>query len=428
MKTILLSLITGIIFCLNFSTAMAANVDFIPRISISETYTDNLNLDNSDEKEDFISTISPGFTLNIDARSRGIRLSYDTGYSFYNDYNEYNGWRHSANLAGWAYSSKRTRLEITDRFLYTEDPNDDEDEDNTIRTDRQIYYRNTAGVSLTHQFGEADSIALAYNYSILENDDDTEEDNSRYTPSANLTFWLVPRLWSLDTGVSYTRAEFTGSSQVEDLSDDFDQWTGSIRLTRVVNRDLSVFTTYKHTWLDYEGDEIDYQIYDPSLGLAYTWGKDARLSLSVGYYVQDKEAGDDESGLTLNGDIGKTWRSKRSSINLSGASGYEQSYYGAENLGFDIFYSAKVSATYELSRHFSGDAYASYRRDEYSETDDDRKDNTTRTGIGLSAQLTRWLSSRLGYAYKTVDSDEAEDEYTENRVILTFTLAPSSPI
>ena len=431
MKITLSSLITVVAFFLNFSTAAAANVDFTPRISVSEEYTDNLDLDASDEKEDFITTVSPGFTLDIDARSSGLSVSYDAGYSFYDEYDEYDGWRHSASLTGWTELSRRSRLEVTDRFLYTKDPRDDADEeerDFTLRTGRDPYYTNTAAVAILHQFGEADTLELRYEYSILENEDKTEEDNSRHIPSANLTYWLVPRQLSLEAGVEYTRAEFTRAAEADSLSDDFDQWVGNIRLTKVIRRELSVFAAYTHTWLDYDGEEIDYQIYDPSVGFTYTWGEDALLTVGVGYFYQDRETGDDESGVTIDGDISKTWRFRRSSINLTGSSGYDQSYFGSENLGFDIYYMAAVSVTHGFSRHISGDAFSSYRRDEYTETEDNRRDDTLEAGCGITAQLNRWLSTRLGYTYTNVDSDESEDEYTENSVILMFTLAPSSPI
>ena len=428
MKKILVSIVTFFTVCLNFSTVLAANVDFTPRISVSEEYSDNINLDASDEKDDFITTVSPGFTLGIDARSSGMNLSYDAGYSFYNEYDEYDSWRHSASVTGWAELSRRSRLEVTDTFLYTEDPDDDDDEDYTIRQARNTYYTNSAGVSLTHQFGKNDSIRLGYVYSILENDDETLEDNSRHTPSVDLTWWLVPNRWRLDTGVDYTRGEFSGSSEAADVSDDLDEWVGDIRLTRVVSRYLEVFAGYTHTWLDYDGDEVDYQVYEPSVGFTYAWGEDATLSLSVGYFTRNRDGRDDESGVTLNGDLGKTWRFKRSSIRLAGYSGYTQSSFGSENLGFEEFYGAEATATHAFSRHITGDVFSSYRRGKYTDTDDDREDKTTRAGAGLSAQLARWLSARLGYTYSTVSSDDSEDEYTENSVILMFTIAPSSPI
>ncbi|RLC29662.1 MAG: hypothetical protein DRH32_07005 [Deltaproteobacteria bacterium] len=428
MKTNLLFILTFFAFCLNSAAAFAANVDFLPRISVSEEYTDNLNLDDSDEKDDFITTVSPGFTLNIDDRSRGMNLSYDAGYSFYDEYDQYNGWRHNADFTGWAYGSRNTRLEITDTFLYTKDPEDDYDEDNTMRRDRNVYYTNSAGVSVTHQFGESDTIRLGYVYSILENDDETLEDNSRHTPSVSLTYWFVPRQWRLETGMEYTRGEFTGSPAAGELSDDLDQWVGNIRVIRVVSRNFEVFAAYTHTLVDYEGQEVDYQIYDPSVGFSCAWGEDAALSLSVGYYLQDRERGDDESGMSIDGDIGKTWSFRRSSISLTGASGYEQSYFGSENLGFDVYYMAGLSARHEFSRHVTGDVFSSYRRDKYTETEDNRRDDTTEAGCGITAQLNRWLSTRLGYTFRNVESDDRDAEYTENSIVLTFTLAPSSPI
>ena len=40
-------------------------VEMIPRISLSEVYDDNINLDSTDEKSDYITTLSPGIDLRI---------------------------------------------------------------------------------------------------------------------------------------------------------------------------------------------------------------------------------------------------------------------------------------------------------------------------------------------------------------------------
>ena len=89
---------------------------------------------------------------------------------------------------------------------------------------------------------------------------------------------------------------------------------------------------------------------------------------------------------------------------------------------------AGLSARHEFSRHVTGDVFSSYRRDKYTETEDNRRDDTTEAGCGITAQLNRWLSTRLGYTFRNVESDDRDAEYTENSIVLTFTLAPSSPI
>ena len=145
----------------------------------------------------------------------------------------------------------------------------------------------------------------------------------------------------------------------------------------------------------------------------------------MGYAILDGEDSDSESALSAIGTLTKTF--KRGSINLFGSSGYEGSYFGAEELGITEFYEFGGSATYQLTRHFSGNIFGSYRNSEYIETTDDREDEITRAGLGLKLQALEWMSLGLNYAYRSVDSDEDEEEYDENRVIFRITLSPPRP-
>jgi hypothetical protein len=50
-----------------------------------------------------------------------------------------------------------------------------------------------------------------------------------------------------------------------------------------------------------------------------------------------------------------------------------------------------------------------------------------RAGCGLSFQLLRWLSARLGYTYNSVNSSVDSEDYVENVGSLMFTVAPAEP-
>ena len=393
---------------------------FTPSISITGEYTDNVNLSDDDEESDYITTISPWFDLEISKKTRGIIISYEPGYSIYEKNASYNTWRHSAQFFGWTDISKKTKIEINDSFRYSEEPISEED--TTIREGREPYYTNSAGINLTHQLGKSDSISMGYTYSILENEDPDVEDNARHNPSMTYSHMFNPYL-SLDTNVSYTRGEF-------EVSDDFDNWNGSLILTNKFTKYLSGSIRYSHTIMDYRGDTEDYKIYDPSIGINYTITEDTFLSLNVGYFIQDRENSDNESGLTLSGNLGKTWQFKRGSINATGSSGYEESYFGSENLGFNRYYGAQASANYRLTKSLTGNISGSFRRNKYVNQDDNRTDKLKNAGAGLTFNpiTIRWLHLSLNYSYNTVDSTEKENEYDENRVLLSITLSPPNPI
>ncbi len=224
-----------IAFLLLGSSAFGFQINFTPRITATEEYTDNLFLDPDHEEDDFITTISPGFTAEIAGRTRGAAISYDPAYVFYDEYNDFDGWRHSATFSAWQQMARNTRLEIEDAFLYTEDPVPDEEfisefreeplieADRTIRRDRETYYTNAASFRLIHQFGASDSIYMGYVYGILRNDDPAYEDNDTHTPSVGLTYWFLPD-WGVEARAEYTSGQYSDTLDTGDLSDDLDAW------------------------------------------------------------------------------------------------------------------------------------------------------------------------------------------------------------
>ncbi|MCP3896124.1 MAG: outer membrane beta-barrel protein, partial [Bacteroides sp.] len=294
-----------------------------------EEYTDNLNLTNTDREYEYITSISPGLVIDISGRSAGAILSYNPSYNDYSRFSEHDDWEHSASVEVWADLSRRTRLTLGDEFELTDDPVTEDDV--TVRRSRAQYYTNTASAELAHQFGIEDSLNLHFEHRIRENDDPTIADNEYYNPSVTLTYWVIPNSFGTETGISYTRGEIEGE-------DDFDLYEGNIRLIKRLSRFIDVFINYDHTVMDYDGTTTDYQIYDPSAGFTYTWDENASFSLDVGHYFQDRETGEDESGVSIEVDISKTWTTRRGSIGLTGTSGYEETYFGSENLGFTKFY------------------------------------------------------------------------------------------
>ncbi|MDY6909035.1 MAG: outer membrane beta-barrel protein, partial [Thermodesulfobacteriota bacterium] len=115
------------------------------------------------------------------------------------------------------------------------------------------------------------------------------------------------------------------------------------------------------------------------------------------------------------------------SVRLSGGTGYDETYFGAENLGFTYYYQAQLSGAYAFSKRMDGTASLDLRRDEYLNEDPERKDNTATFGSSLSYVLRPWLLMNLHYTYRNLDSNLDEEDYDENRVMLSFTVRPSHP-
>jgi hypothetical protein len=446
MKLKMFSVVFFVALFLNHS-AFAVRWTFQPRVSGTQEYTDNVFLSDDNEEDDWITTISAGFTAKALAKTGELVVSYDPAYSFYQDFDENDGWTHDARLSGFSNISKRTRFDISNNFLRTQDPLGEEEfltlrdndvvqeGDTTIRQGRNTYYRNTARASLSYQFGKDDSIYAGFLYSLLRNNDSQEEDNDRYQPNVGLNYWFGPK-FGFQSNATYTRGEFDRDNDfIGEGTDDFHNYAGFARFIFRAKTRFSIFTQYSHIYRDYDGDvgdSNDYMVYAPSAGFTYVVDKGLNLRLGAGYFYQDVDGDDDEQGLFGNSQIDKTWMYRRGSINLTGLTGIDQSNFGSQNVGLERYAGIQGAARYDFLRKLSGDVNGRYR---YSDRigDADRSDDTGNkvhrffAGAGLNFLPRKWMTIRLAYTFRKVNSENNEDEYDEHRGLLKFTLSPEQP-
>jgi hypothetical protein len=405
-----------------------------PRASVSEEYTTNVFLDPDDEKDDFITIVSAGFTAELLGANKGIALSYDPAYAYYKEYDENNSWRHFAILDGWMDLDQYNRLEFRNEFLQSEDPLTRDEietirdpdrvrpEDTTVRRRGRTYYTNAARATFSHQFGASDFVAPGFNYIIRRDDDPDATDSDDYNPFVTLTYWFTPQYGS-ETRMDFTRGEFDGDD-VDDESD-FNEIRGTGRLIRRFTRWLDGFVEYTHTDRNFDGDDEDYQIYEPAVGVRYEIPENTFLEGRVGYYYQDPDRGDSVDGLVADVELIKTWRD--GSVDLLGSTGYDRADFGTENLGFEKYYLVRAGATFAFTQKISGDVFGYYRRSEFTVTEDNREDDVYRTGTGLSFEILPWMYLRLQYAYNQVDSTESENNYKEHRGLLSISVSRTKP-
>ena len=429
--------------------AFSLQYTFQPRVSTSEEYTSNVFLSEDNEKDDWITTVSAGFTAAVLGKTGALEVSYDPGYKFYRDFDENDGWVHDAKLFGYSDLSKRTRLEIRDTFLRTQDPLEEEDilalrdgdvvqeGDTTVRKGRQTYYRNTASTRLIHRFGQDDLVYGGFLYSFLRNRKSQEEDNDRYQPEVGLNYWFGPK-FGIETNAVYTKGKFDQDKDyVGEGTSDFDNWAGTIRGIHRIDARTSIFAQHNQIYRDYEqndADDNDYLVYAPSAGITYVVEEGLNLRLGGGYYYQQIDGDDDNQGFFSNSQIDKTWTYRRGSITLAALTGLDQNDFGSDNIGLERYVAGQGSANYQFTRILGGYVDGFYR---YSDrignadegTDDDTGKNVQRyrAGAGFVLEPLKWMEIRLGYTFNKLDSDEKTDEYTEHRGLLKITLTPSQP-
>ncbi len=374
-------------------------------------YTDNLQRENNNEEDDIITTVSPGFTLSIFGQTQGMDLSYDPAYAWYRENSEYNSPRHTANLGIWKQATRNTRLYINDAFFYTEDPGaEDFNTDAEDRQGREAYYTNTATVGMTNQFGPSDVFTLEYNYRVLENDDDTEDDSVEHNPTASITYYPF-RNFGTETNLSFSQTDYDNNDKNVQPSDDFENYFGSIRLIQRLSRTFSGFVGYSYTFMDYvDNEDANYELHYPNIGFSYEREDIANINVSAGYLVIDREKEtdglEDDKRFQVNGDISRVWQFRTASLGITGASGYDQATFDQDDLGLRIYYDAAAVFNHEFLRDISYEINGGYRLDHYIDVNPERKDKTSTAGVGLIFSRIDYMTARIDYAYRNVASDE----------------------
>lgn len=405
----------------------------LPRIAISGEYTDNAEQDSTDPQSDVITTVSPGVTYALTGETRALTLSYDPSLAYHAEREESLSTRHAATMSAYDQLTRASRLEFRDTFTRTDDPTPTREPtfvrtdepappvDTTIRRGTEPYFTNFANARFLHRFGPTDSFFLAYTYSLLQNEDPTIEDNTRHIPEAGLTYFFNTR-YGIETAARYSRGDFYGE---EPVSDSINEIYMRSRFIRRFSPHFDIFVQYALTDMSFEGTDPDYRIHDGSVGLEYSPSETFSVSLSGGYFYRTIDDGDPSSGYVVRGDMAK--RFARGALRLSGGIGYDQAFYGAENLGFTEFREITLAGTYNFTRHLAGEASIAYRNSKYTDVAD-REDNTTTFLAGLTYRLRPWLLTALRFVHNTVDSSQEDEGYDENRVSLTVTMAPATPL
>jgi hypothetical protein len=456
MKKIAKGMVLFLSLILVADAALAAQFLFTPRAAVQERFSDNIYLTKNDKEDDFITTPLVGFTLEVPGQTTGISLSYDGGYNFYAKNNENDSWQHDAVGSFWHNFTRATRLDVNNRFLYAQSPLSNRDVvnqqgdvvapgDYSRRTGLNTYYRDYSTARLTHQFGLENSIYGQFTYGFLKNQSDEYEDSQEISPSVGMTYW-----WSTWTGIElgadYLRGLYSGGQGATNTQDgtdqdDFYQVSGRVRLNHRLSPQFGIFEQYRQIYRNYDANQAgqvqagtdgelnqDYLVYAPSVGVFYQFDPTLTASLGVGYYYQQVQDGKDQQGPFPTVDINKLWDYQTWSIRTRGSSGIGSQDFSADNQGFNRYAQANITGQYNFTRQLYGEASFLYRYSDYINGEDDKVDHNIRPQVALGYKVFRWMDVKLSYSYnKFIVTNNSEDDYEENSVLLSVTLQSDQP-
>ncbi|MBU0992208.1 MAG: hypothetical protein KJ737_06905 [Proteobacteria bacterium] len=425
------SLFLALILFLSFASSVyGAQGIFTPAIGVGAEYTDNVYLTNDERESDIILFVAPQLTVDLSRASRITRFFFSPSFRNYVKGVEDNVTHYNASCTVFMPITRTTVFEFSDLYFLTDDPAEDLN-DTTIRNSREIYYKNSTSIGLKSQFGSFDSVYMRCVYSALRNDDPAREDSDQVMPSAGIVYRFLPE-WILTLNTSYTFGEFLNKSTA-DNSGDFDSINATMRLSKQLTHFMDAFMQYSQTFMRYKGQSEDYDILNPSIGISVSVDDDPLFSIQIGYYLLDRHDTEDESGLTISGNLGQRFRFRKGDFSLSGSSGYDESYFGAENLGFEIYHQGQAAFNYELTKNIRYQLSGKVRHGDYRNIRNKRIDITKQVKTGFNWSFTEWLDVTFSYEYKNVDVNAAvtkasavNEDYYENRFLLEAFFIPSA--
>ncbi|NIO21794.1 MAG: outer membrane beta-barrel protein [Candidatus Aenigmarchaeota archaeon] len=395
-----------------------------PRVYLEERYDDNIFLEERDEQDDFIVTISPGANVIYQGPTGELNVDYEFRRSFYSDFSEldFSGHRGVAtarkDFAVWFGAGVRETL------IRAQDPLEltglEEFERPSIRTGpRNRYVRNIVEPEVTFRYAENRSLVLGYRNNLLRNKRDDIADQDENAINARLTFRI-----NVNNGVEgfYEHADQNYDQTIPPgPSRDFkyDEFYG--KYTYYFNPTLSTSLEYRYYQRDFERETArfpDYKVHDPRLGITWNIIENVSLSANAGYAIRDAENGDDDESFSGEGNLSGTY--KRLTLTLFGETGFGGDFGTAEALGSFEFWRTGVNGTYQLLERLVARGSYYLERDRF--LDIDRRDTLWNVEGEMSYQLFNWLFASFTYQYNKRDSNVFLRDYGNNRYFLRITL------
>lgn len=210
-------------------------------ITASETYNSNINLTPVLKKDDFITTIAPGFRFSTLPRSEttrefrrpstseetayGVYLDFLPGFNFYAKHTSDNYISLAGNLDSWYTWDRRLTFRLKDYLIRSQEQLEQNYLPGALpgeillgtQIGRPIYVRNVVQPSLEYRFGKEDIISINYMNNIYRNQQSSLfEDSTENYISPMLTYWFDIRngisiSYALDLGTFQRSPDMTGN-------------------------------------------------------------------------------------------------------------------------------------------------------------------------------------------------------------------------
>jgi len=344
-------------------------------LSLSEEYNDNIFLEHSDRKSDFITYLSPGLDFSLKSINSELRLGYSPAFSYYSSHNELNSTAHRFTANGIFKLSERLSFTLTDTFVKSSELRDIRTVPDigpiTERIERTLH---TIGGSISHSLRDNLSCTLGASYS------DAKEPGFSEVKS-----------YSGNMGLNYRRSERTTlSANARYVKYDYNLASDA------TGQDYTLGVTYRIT---------------PTLTVRATGG-------ATNTKIED--TGGSDTGFVGGVDFTKTFEKGEAALS------YRQSVIaGVENAEPLRTQTASLSLRRPITNKIAAAVSASYSKFESVKRTNVDTDEIS-FGADLTYNLRPWAGLALSYSYVNSD-DKLIDRggYYNHIILLTLRLSYS---
>jgi len=193
------------------------NADVFFNGSSSLRWSSNVFRDESDEEDDLIWTVTPGFEINLGRGASNADLSLITRYEIrrYADLSELNTELFSVRLNG---SYRTSRLDLSGSAFFREEKSSTGSDNPLVADDLVESDRTGAQINAEYRFSPKFSFGAGFRYSDTEYKapfDDDFADRERFDVPLDIFYELTPKV---DLSIGYTYSETDVDGRVTEIS------------------------------------------------------------------------------------------------------------------------------------------------------------------------------------------------------------------
>lgn len=419
-------------------------------------------------------SIGPLFIFETTSSRDGLTISFNPSY-VYDFEDSQSDIDHNFSLSAYRDFTRQWRLELSESFIYSDDPELlGAETSSDFNRGRRRYWTNDFNINSTYEYDAGSSFGAGYTYRILRNDDTGPggyEDYDRHIADLSLQH-RINAAWNFSVFTSYTRGLFdppdpelvertettledivpgiTDDIDTEELSNDLSEYQIGSTVNWIFSTRKTFLVSYDFTASDYDAIlRNDTYLHNLTFGAQYLHTRRLSFEFGAGPSYEKTETFDPNWGynghLNLNYDI-----TEHSNISAGVEKGYDQENFSANNnilgrdRGLTEYWDYTLDYSHTLSADLTATLFGSYRdekqenilhgfvnsiEDDISLAETDRETfreesiftrKIYEAGGSLGYTFLQWYTASVSYTYRNQDSELINDSYDEHRIFLTL--------